>query len=84
MTQERKKAERLRALPLPTAVALNRAEAAAFVGVGTTLFDRLVQKGLMPRPKLIEGRRVWDVRELLRAFDALPSGNDDDDSNPWD
>lgn len=82
MTRERTKTERPRALPLPTAVGLNRAEAAEFIGVSTTLFDRMVRNSTMPRPKRIAGRRVWDVRELLRAFDALPS--DDDAPNPWD
>lgn len=58
-----------------------REEAAAYVGIGTTLFDTMVRDGAMPRPKEIGGRRVWDVRALDRAFDALPG---DGDANPWD
>lgn len=51
---------------------LDRAEAAAYVGVGTSLFDRLVGDGRMPAPKRIDGRLVWDRRALDAAFDALP------------
>lgn len=60
---------------------LSRVEAAAYVGVGSTLFDRLVSLGFMPKPKKIGGRCVWDVRALDRAFDALPG---DGEANPWD
>ena len=62
-------------------VGVSREEAAAHIGIGATLFDRMVQDARMPRPKIIGGRRVWDVRAVERAFDALPS---DSDVNPWD
>ncbi len=55
-----------------TARGLNREQAAAYVGVGVTLFDRMVQDGRMPKPKAVERRRVWDREGLDRAFDALP------------
>ena len=32
---------------------LNREEAARYVGIGTSLFDRLVEEGRMPKPKHI-------------------------------
>jgi hypothetical protein len=35
----------------------------------------------MPAPKVINRRRVWDVRALDSAITALPST---DDKNPWD
>ncbi len=60
---------------------LSRAQSAAFVGVGTTLFDEMVKDGRMPPPKQINGRNVWDRRALEEAFVALPS---DEDVNPWD
>ena len=60
---------------------ISRKEAADYVGIGATLFDKLVHTGRMPKPKHIEGRRIWDVRALDRAFDALPG---DCDVNPWD
>ena len=51
---------------------LNRVESAAYVGVGTTLFDSMVADGRMPRAKKVNGRTVWDMRALDRAFDELP------------
>lgn len=51
---------------------INRDAAAGYVGVGTTKFDELVRDGRMPRPKVIDGRKVWDVRALNAAVDALP------------
>tara|TARA_R110002072_G_C7840840_1_gene524969 strand:+ start:916 stop:1032 length:117 start_codon:yes stop_codon:yes gene_type:complete len=37
----------------------------------------------MPKPKRIDGRKVWDVRALDQFFEALPSDGEIDD-NPWD
>lgn len=51
---------------------LCREDAARYVGVGTTKFEQMTRDGRMPRPKLIDGRRVWDRWELDRAFGALP------------
>jgi hypothetical protein len=58
-----------------------REEAAAYVGLGTTKFDQLVADGRMPQAKQIDGRRVWDVRKLDKAFDALPDG--DETASGW-
>jgi predicted DNA-binding transcriptional regulator AlpA len=60
---------------------LNREVAARYVGVSPSKFDQLVDDGRMPRPKKIDGRRVWDRRALDCAFDAL---GDDGPPNPWD
>jgi hypothetical protein len=49
-----------------------RAEAAAIVGVGTDLFDRAVAAGTMPQPRVLGGRLLWDIGELVRAFRELP------------
>lgn len=72
------------ALPPPTRRGLNREEAAACVGVSPNTFDRMVVDGLMPGPKRIYGRKVWDVRALDRAFEALPGGEDPAQANLWD
>jgi predicted DNA-binding transcriptional regulator AlpA len=53
-----------------------RADAAYYVGVGTTLFDDLVRQGMMPRPKAIGSRRLWDLRELDKAIDELPEAGE--------
>lgn len=62
---------------------MNRMVAAAYIGIGTTLFDRLVSDGRMPRPRKLDGRLVWDKLELDQSFSDLP--HDVQDSiNPWD
>lgn len=60
---------------------LSRAQAAAYVGVGVSLFETMVEDGRMPQPKRINSRTVWDRVRLDEAFDALP---DSADRNPWD
>jgi excisionase family DNA binding protein len=50
---------------------LNREEAARYVGIGTSLFDRLVEEGRMPKPKHIGKRVVWDRLKLDAAFADL-------------
>lgn len=70
-------------LPPPTRRGLSRVESADYVGVGTSKFDAMVADGRMPKPKKIDGRRVWDVRALDQFFDLLPGG-DESDHNPWD
>ena len=78
--------ERLRTRELPANLpprGLSRTEAAAYVGVGTTLFDRMVSEGLMPAPKRYASRVFWDRIALDAAFAALP---DDTPMSPmeWD
>ena len=64
---------------------LNRLAAAYYIGIGATLFDAMVSDGRMPKPKLINNRKVWDRRELDNAFERLPNGDDpDDETNPFD
>src|SRR5262245_964171 len=50
---------------------LDRAKAAAYVGVSPSLFDEMISDGRMPPPKVVNTRRIWDRRELDSAFDAL-------------
>jgi predicted DNA-binding transcriptional regulator AlpA len=61
---------------------LSRAQAAAYVGVGTTLFDAMVRDGRMPAPFKIGARVIWDRRKLDAAFDALSDA--DQDRDPWE
>lgn len=71
--------------PLIVPRGLSRSQAAAYVGIGTTLFDRLVAAGAMPQPREIGGRRVWDRQEVDRAFEELPHvGDAASASNSWD
>jgi predicted DNA-binding transcriptional regulator AlpA len=56
---------------------LSREGAANYIGVSASLFDGMVRDGRMPRPKRINSRTVWDVREVDSAFDRLPGGSAD-------
>ena len=51
---------------------LSRTEAAIYLGVSPSKFDELVEDHRMPRPRLIDRRKVWDLHELDMAFDELP------------
>ena len=53
-------------------IGLSRAEAAAYINVGTTLFDEMVSDARMPPPRVFNGRTVWDREEVYAAFKALP------------
>ena len=44
---------------------LTRPAAAAYVGVGVTKFDEMVEDGRMPSPKCIDNRKVWDLRDWI-------------------
>jgi predicted DNA-binding transcriptional regulator AlpA len=63
--------ERPLAIPLPRR-GLKLEEAANYIGIGRTKFQELVNGGRMPRPRKIDGRLIWDTRELDVAFDDLP------------
>lgn len=63
---------------------LSRAQAAAYIGTGTTLFDEMVLDGRMPQPKIINSRTIWDRAKLDEAFSVLPDRDGEAASNPWD
>ena len=68
----------------PVRLGLSRAEAAEYIGVGVTLFDQMVADGRMPRPKLINSRKVWQRQRLDEAFAELPEeGQDEESGSPW-
>ena len=60
---------------------LSREQSADYIGIKTTLFDKMVADGRMPPPKPINTRVVWDRLALDEAFAALPSKAD---VNAWD
>lgn len=51
---------------------LSREEAAAYVGIGATHFDKLVADGRMPAARRADGRAIWDRHDLDEAFERLP------------
>jgi predicted DNA-binding transcriptional regulator AlpA len=77
-------AARSQMMQTPAKRGLSRTEAAGYIGIGTTLFDKMVGAGQMPRPKRIGVRNVWDRFEVDLAFDRLSTDGVDTDSNDWD
>jgi hypothetical protein len=53
-----------------------------YIGISAGKFDELVTDGTMPRAVKIGGRKVWDIRDLDLAFDALP--REDSAPNTWE
>jgi predicted DNA-binding transcriptional regulator AlpA len=63
---------------------LSRAEAAMYIGISPSKFDELVADGTMPKSVKIGGRKVWDIRDLDLAFDALPREDDPESAASYD
>jgi hypothetical protein len=61
-----------------------RSAAAAYIGVSPCKFDELVADHRMPMPRRIDARKVWDVRDLDLAFDALPYEDGSSGKTTWD
>ena len=59
---------------------LSRVQAAAYIGVSPSTFDKMVADGTMPPPKKMRGRVVWDRKRVDCSFDAFDDGGE----NPWD
>lgn len=71
---------------LPIRRGLGEAEAALYVGIGATKFRELVEDGRMPRPRRLDGVRLWDIDALDAAFRELPIDGDRATHvgpNPW-
>jgi excisionase family DNA binding protein len=64
---------------LPVRRGLDENEAAVYLSLSPSFFRKLVADGRMPRPRLADGRRIWDVEELDLAFKALPREGGDAD-----
>jgi hypothetical protein len=81
------------AASLPIRRGLDENEAAVYLSFSPSFFRKLVAEKRMPRPRLADGRRVWDVEELDIAFKLLPREGGDAEpifetegqgANPWD
>lgn len=63
---------------------LRRAEAARYLGISPTHFDKQVRVGNIPAPLQLFGVNVWD-RAVLDAMFNGPSGAvQNDNINEWD
>jgi len=57
---------------------LSRVEAAMYLGISPSKFDGMRKDGRIGPAKVIDGRKVFDVRMLDEIFDALPDENHDE------
>src|SRR6476659_3258865 len=62
---------------------LDAQEAAVYLSLSPSFFRQLVQEGLLPRPRVIKGRRIWDVEELDIAFKAMPRDGGAEATDTW-
>jgi predicted DNA-binding transcriptional regulator AlpA len=62
--------ELIHALPTSQRRGYSRKEAASYLGVSPTTFDKLVTNGIVPQAIKLLGRNVWDIRALNHALDA--------------
>lgn len=70
-----------KASTLPPSLAprlISRVQAAEYFGVSTSKFDEMVEDGRAPKPRRIDARKVWDVRELDAAAADLPVDGESD------
>jgi hypothetical protein len=58
---------------------LSRVEAAAYLGISPSKFDQMRADGRIGPARLIDSRKVFDVRMLDEVFDGLPLENHDAD-----
>ncbi|MBX4901632.1 hypothetical protein HJA83_09825 [Rhizobium bangladeshense] len=76
-------------------IGINREQAAEFIGISPSTFDKMVAAGKMPSPRQIsDDRLVYDVSEVEAAFRKIPHRGDQlesdavdatsTSSNPWD
>ena len=60
-------------------------EVAAFVGISPNKYKELERRKLMPRPRMMDGRRVYDRELAHAAFKLLPIKDEDrNGSSTWE
>lgn len=68
-------------------IGLSREDAASYIGISAATFDKLVDDGLMPGPRKVYSRIVWDADEVAAAFRRLPVARGlatDEASSVWE
>ena len=55
-----------------------------YLGIGVGLFDELRATGTVAPPRVIRNRKLWDIRDLDVAFDALPQEDAPALGDTWD
>lgn len=62
---------------------LRRVDAARYLGISPTHFDKQVMTGTVPKPLERFGVNIWDRVALDALFDGRPQANDNE-SEYWD
>jgi hypothetical protein len=63
---------------------LSREEAAVYLGISPNTFDELRKLRRVDLPRVIGGRKLWDIRDLDVAFDSLPRENAPTMGQSWE
>ena len=58
--------------------AMKADRAAAYLDMSRSKFLELVEQGRLPKPKVIDGIRVWDRLAVDAAFNDFPDRSDSD------
>lgn len=58
---------------------LSREQAARYIGVSPSKFDQMIADKLMPKPKRVGGRVIWDRFAIEIAFTDLPDAGAEED-----
>jgi predicted DNA-binding transcriptional regulator AlpA len=56
--------------------------AAAYLDMSRSKFLELVERGIMPKPKVIDGMVMWDRLSLDAVFSDLPERGETDTRRP--
>jgi hypothetical protein len=54
-----------------------------YLGISPSKFDELRKSGQISSPRLIDGRKVWDVLDLDRDFEAFPVEGTIENEEDW-
>lgn len=71
------------AIRLPVRRGLGEDEAAVYLSLSPSFFRALVERGEMPRPRVLGSRRIWDIDDLDLAFKALPREGEPVADDTW-
>ena len=69
---------------LPIRRGFSEDEAAVYLSLSPSFFRQLVEANKMPRPRLVEKRRVFDIEDLDAALKAFPREGGDQEHDDGD
>jgi hypothetical protein len=55
-----------------------------YLGISGSTFDEMRSNRQIEPPRLIKGRKLWDIRDLDMAFEALPREDAPGIGSSWD